>query len=50
VVLDTATDGLSKAQVMEIYGRVTTSTTELSAIELELGELAAPLPVQDGLL
>ncbi|GAA4163686.1 phosphonate ABC transporter ATP-binding protein [Gryllotalpicola daejeonensis] len=50
VVLDTATDGLSKAQVMEIYGRVTTSTTELSAIELELGALAAPLPVQDGLL
>ena len=43
VVLDTTTDGLSKAQVMEIYGRVTTSTVELTAIEAELGiaELAA---------
>jgi phosphonate transport system ATP-binding protein len=36
VVLDTATEGLSKAQVMEIYGRVTTSTVELTAIETEL--------------
>ena len=37
VVLDTRTEGLSKSQVMEIYGRVTVSTTELSAIQAELG-------------
>ena len=37
VVLDTITEGLGKAQVMEIYGRVTVSTTELTAIEAELG-------------
>jgi len=37
VVLDTPTEGLSKAEVMEIYGRVATSTVELSAIENELG-------------
>ena len=37
VVLDTATQGLSKQNVMEIYGRVTTSTGELDAIETELG-------------
>ena len=37
VVLDTPTEGLSKTQVMEIYGRVTVSTTELTAIEQELG-------------
>ncbi|NII52090.1 phosphonate ABC transporter ATP-binding protein [Frigoribacterium endophyticum] len=36
VVLDTATEGLSKAQVMEIYGRVATSTDQFEAIELEL--------------
>ncbi|AMB60620.1 phosphonate ABC transporter [Microterricola viridarii] len=36
VVLDTPTDGLSKAQVMEIYGRVATTTSEFRAIsELE---------------
>lgn len=37
VVLDTPTAGLSKAEVMEIYGRVATSTRELQAIEVELG-------------
>jgi phosphonate transport system ATP-binding protein len=36
VVLDTETEGLSKAQVMEIYGRVATSTDQMAAIELEL--------------
>ncbi len=36
VVLDTPTEGLSKAQVMEIYGRVATTTSELHAIETEL--------------
>ena len=46
IVLDTATEGLSKAQVMEIYGRVATSTDQFEAIELELstvgGEAGAP--------
>jgi phosphonate transport system ATP-binding protein len=37
VVLDTTTNGLGKAEVMEIYGRVATSTAELAAIETELG-------------
>ena len=36
VVLDTTTDGLDKAQVMEIYGRVATSTAELAAVANEL--------------
>jgi phosphonate transport system ATP-binding protein len=40
VVLDTPTEGLSKAQVMEIYGRVTTSTAELRAIATELASVA----------
>jgi len=40
VVLDTPALGLTKAQVMEIYGRVSTPTTELTAIETELGSLA----------
>ncbi|BDZ51433.1 phosphate-import ATP-binding protein PhnC [Frondihabitans sucicola] len=35
VVLDTPTDGLTKSQVMEVYGRVT-PTAELRAIETEL--------------
>ncbi|MET0811774.1 MAG: phosphonate ABC transporter ATP-binding protein [Microbacterium sp.] len=38
VVLDTSVDGLSKAQVMEVYGRVATSTSELEAITVELAE------------
>ena len=41
VVLDTPTDNLDKAQVMEIYGRVTDSTAALSVIETELGALGA---------
>ncbi|GAA1957992.1 phosphonate ABC transporter ATP-binding protein [Agromyces allii] len=36
VVLDTPASGLSKAQVMEVYGRVATSTGELQAIDTEL--------------
>ncbi|GGE92423.1 phosphonate ABC transporter ATP-binding protein [Mycetocola zhadangensis] len=36
VVLDTPTADLSKAEVMEIYGRVATSTRELEAIATEL--------------
>jgi phosphonate transport system ATP-binding protein len=36
VVLDLPAVGLSKAQVMEIYGRVATSTSELEAVQAEL--------------
>ena len=36
VVLDTPAEGLDKAQVMEIYGRVAASTNELHAIEREI--------------
>ncbi|MEO5534490.1 MAG: phosphonate ABC transporter ATP-binding protein [Pseudolysinimonas sp.] len=39
VVLDTTTDGLTRDQVMEIYGRVATTTRELQAIEQELSEV-----------
>jgi len=38
VVLDTPTDHLSKDEVMEVYGRVATSTAELTAIETELAD------------
>jgi phosphonate transport system ATP-binding protein len=37
IVLDLPTAGLTKAQVMEIYGRVATSTAELRAVSDELG-------------
>jgi phosphonate transport system ATP-binding protein len=48
VVLDTPTEGLSKAQVMEIYGRVATSTAELHAIENELADVpGGAVPVND---
>lgn len=36
VVLDTPTRGLDKSQVMEIYGRVATTTAELTAVQAEL--------------
>lgn len=36
VVLDTPVEGLTKAEVMEIYGRVATSTAELEAVQNEL--------------
>ena len=36
VVLDTVTEGLTKSQVMEIYGRVATTTKQLEAIQVEL--------------
>lgn len=42
VVLDTPAAGLSKAQVMEIYGRVATTTAELAAIANELEAPTAP--------
>ncbi|TQL48094.1 phosphonate transport system ATP-binding protein [Homoserinimonas aerilata] len=38
VVLDTPTEALSKDQVMEIYGRVAVSTSEIQAVEVELAE------------
>ncbi|MEW1962256.1 phosphonate ABC transporter ATP-binding protein [Microbacterium sp. NPDC077644] len=38
VVLDTRTEGLSREQVMEIYGRVATTTGEIEALEEELAE------------
>ena len=43
VVLDTSTDNLSKDQVMEIYGRVATTTSELAIIEDELAEVREQL-------
>jgi phosphonate transport system ATP-binding protein len=39
IVLDTPTAGLTRDQVMEIYGRVATSTRELQAIDRELSEV-----------
>ena len=36
LVLDTPAEGLSKAEVMEIYGRVATPTDELEAVNREL--------------
>ena len=41
IVLDTATEGLSKAAVMEIYGRVATTTAEIQAVQAELADAAA---------
>ena len=38
VVLDTRTDDLTREEVMEIYGRVATSTSEITALEDELAE------------
>ncbi len=43
VVLDTPTDNLSKDKVMEVYGRVATTTGELAAIEEELAEVREQL-------
>lgn len=38
VVLDTHTDDLTREEVMEIYGRVATTTSEIAALEGELAE------------
>ena len=38
VVLDTHTEDLTREEVMEIYGRVATSTSEITALEDELAE------------
>jgi phosphonate transport system ATP-binding protein len=46
VVLDLPTRDLSKTQVMEIYGRVATSTAELRAVQDELLLEAAGEPAR----
>jgi phosphonate transport system ATP-binding protein len=43
VVLDTVAAGLSKEQVMEVYGRVATSTGEFEAVASELADTAAEM-------
>jgi phosphonate transport system ATP-binding protein len=43
VVLDTPTEGLSREQVMEIYGRVAVTTGEINAIEQELAGVRGQL-------
>ncbi|MFK0403433.1 phosphonate ABC transporter ATP-binding protein [Microbacterium sp. NPDC090225] len=40
IVLDTPTTDLTKAEVMEIYGRVATSTAEITAVAMELADAA----------
>ncbi|MDQ0728374.1 phosphonate ABC transporter ATP-binding protein [Microbacterium sp. W4I20] len=40
IVLDTPTTDLTKAEVMEIYGRVATTTAEIAAVTMELAEAA----------
>ncbi|OII38050.1 phosphonate ABC transporter ATP-binding protein [Curtobacterium sp. MMLR14_010] len=39
VVLDLPTAGISKAQVMDVYGRVSTSSAEMRVIETELADV-----------
>ncbi|MCS3842943.1 phosphonate ABC transporter ATP-binding protein [Microbacterium sp. AK031] len=41
VVLDTRTDDLSREEVMEVYGRVATTTSEIAALDDELAEARA---------
>lgn len=48
VVLDTPTTGLSKAEVMEIYGRVATTTAELTAVSTELVDAESGVPAGAG--
>lgn len=45
VVLDTPTTDLTKAEVMEIYGRVVTTTAEIRAVQEELAEAAVQVAV-----
>jgi phosphonate transport system ATP-binding protein len=47
VVLDMPTQDLGRDQVMEIYGRVATSTTELTAIELELADVRTQMLTEE---
>jgi phosphonate transport system ATP-binding protein len=46
VVLNTPTTGLSKAEVMEIYGRVATTTADLTAVAHELIEQGVATPAE----
>ena len=46
VVLNTPTTGLSKAEVMEIYGRVATTTADLTAVANELIEQGVATPAE----
>ena len=46
VVLNTPTTGLSKAEVMEIYGRVATTTADLTAVTTELIEQGIATPAE----
>ncbi|WEK60838.1 MAG: phosphonate ABC transporter ATP-binding protein [Candidatus Microbacterium colombiense] len=44
IVLDTPTTDLTKSEVMEIYGRVATTTAELRAVQVELADAAIDVP------
>ncbi|MDQ4214113.1 phosphonate ABC transporter ATP-binding protein [Microbacterium sp. ASV81] len=50
VVLDMPAAGLSKEQVMEIYGRVAVTTTQIEAIESELAVAAAQVAAREAAL
>ena len=43
IMLDTPAAGLSKEEVMEVYGRVATSTRDLQAVAVELAQTAAEM-------
>ncbi|MGK3950080.1 phosphonate ABC transporter ATP-binding protein [Microbacterium sp. K2] len=43
IVLDTPTGDLTKAEVMEIYGRVATTTAEIRAVQHELTEITVDI-------
>lgn len=47
VVLDTHTEDLTREEVMEIYGRVATPTSEITALEDELAEARAQVRAQE---
>lgn len=47
VVLDTRTDDLTREEVMEIYGRVATTTSEIAALESELAEAREQVLTQE---
>ncbi|MEW1974000.1 phosphonate ABC transporter ATP-binding protein [Microbacterium profundi] len=46
-VLDTRTDDLTREEVMEIYGRVATTTSEIAALESELAEAREQVLAQE---
>lgn len=45
IVLDTPTTDLTKAEVMEIYGRVATTTAEIQAVRAELTDITTDVVV-----